>query len=193
MKLEISQWLNSNQDYPAGVALYDRYGDNQVLKQLFAHGEYSYSRRKLVAALELLLEQEPAAPEPLAGVSATAPKSVDPNIRQQMRPLLDERTMLHNRLGLYQELNLSQEEMKHIAFRMLELTRQLAPLYQQTIPVVPAPAIVDFNQLSGLEQLKKLSNLRSLRTKIKKKPERAHELPAIEAQIHQLEHLINIK
>ncbi|QNF34355.1 hypothetical protein HUW51_17095 [Adhaeribacter swui] len=203
MNLEITQWLRSNRDYGTGVALYDRLGSNQVLKQLFAHGEYSFTRRKLEDALQVLLDQDPApveekiakVPQKFPKTSENTPKAsaAPASVRDKMRPLLDERTMLHNRLGLYQELGLSPEEMKQIAFRILALTRQITPLYQQTAlaaPVVPAPAAVDFSQLSGLEQHKKLANLRSLRTKIKNKPNRAPDLPAIEAQIQQLEQLI---
>ncbi len=89
MKLEIAQWLSSNRDYGTGSALYNRFGSNQVLKQLFAHGDYSFTRRKLEAALELLLEQALAAPEQPVALPATTPAPV-PMVatatRQQMGP-----------------------------------------------------------------------------------------------------------
>lgn len=200
---QITRWLAGSRNYQEGVALYEQYGTSTALKRMFAQGEYSFSRDKLRHALQDLLEQGiPASPTGPAAVAAPSPVVEKPKpapdfvtmVREKMRPLLDQRTMLHARLTIYDELGLTQPQIKEIASQIKKLTRQITPLYLQLkngpAAAVPEEAPVDFSKLSGVQQVQLRCNLRSQRTKIKNNPARQHELPALEAKIEQLSKLI---
>lgn len=68
---EIRAWLE-NQDYTAGVALYEKYGTSDFLKKLFAVGSSQYNRAKLVEELSDLLPDESPV-EPVSGEEPPPP------------------------------------------------------------------------------------------------------------------------
>lgn len=58
---EINAWLNSDQDFSTGSALYEKYGTNTYFKKvLLSHGATPYNERKLVAELSDLAPATPA-------------------------------------------------------------------------------------------------------------------------------------
>ncbi|MDX5511361.1 MAG: hypothetical protein LPK01_04000 [Hymenobacteraceae bacterium] len=199
MEREINQWLTGGQVFKTGVELYERYGTSSALKRMFAQGEYSFSKMKLQQALKELLHPEMetevvpiSAQEPIRKPASAA--EFVTKVREQMRPLLDRRTLLHNRLGMFEELNLSQEERKELATEIKKLTNKITPLYLQ-LKDGPAAAPdpeepVDFTRLSEAKQIKLRGNLRSQVSKLKKNPARVHEVPALEEKIKQLNTLI---
>lgn len=54
---EIRAWLE-NQDYSTGVALYEKYGTSDFLKQLFAGGSSQYTKSKLWEELASLVPED---------------------------------------------------------------------------------------------------------------------------------------
>jgi hypothetical protein len=75
---EINAWLQSNQDFNAGAALYVKYGTNSFLKGLLEKGPTPYSIRKLEAELINLAPAEPAiidTPQPTIEADQPVPKA----------------------------------------------------------------------------------------------------------------------
>ncbi len=74
MPVDILQWLNSDKDYKSGVALYDKHGTSQVVKDMLKKHENDFTREKLFSALTAIQGAE----KPLKRIK-TAP--VDPRTR----------------------------------------------------------------------------------------------------------------
>lgn len=51
MAITIHSWLKSSRNYEQGVDLYEKYGNSQVLLDMFRKGENSFTGKKLVEAL----------------------------------------------------------------------------------------------------------------------------------------------
>lgn len=56
---EIIDWIDGDQDYHQGVELYRRHGGDSVLLSLFALPETSFTKAKLLQAIEQLAPKEP--------------------------------------------------------------------------------------------------------------------------------------
>jgi len=57
---DINAWLQSDQNYNAGLALYAKYGNSDFLKKLFADGPTPFNNQKLEAELQKLAPTLPA-------------------------------------------------------------------------------------------------------------------------------------
>lgn len=57
---DINAWLQSDQDYNTGLALYAKYGKSDFLKKLFADGPTPFNNQKLEAELQKLAPTQPA-------------------------------------------------------------------------------------------------------------------------------------
>lgn len=57
MILELDNWLNSNRNYLVGVALYDKYGDNSVLKGLFRSTQNTWLEGKLLSEIQSIKQK----------------------------------------------------------------------------------------------------------------------------------------
>lgn len=57
---DINAWLQSDQDYNTGLALYAKYGKSDFLKKLFADGPTPFNNQKLEAELQKLAPTLPA-------------------------------------------------------------------------------------------------------------------------------------
>lgn len=66
----IKEWLNGSRNYHQGAALYDAYGDDVLLKQMFAQGESEYRKERLLKALRALLATAKQVAIPVAPPSA---------------------------------------------------------------------------------------------------------------------------
>lgn len=53
----IKIWLNGTQDYKLGVEIYNRFGDNNFLKNMFADGEDEYNSERLLEELKKLYSE----------------------------------------------------------------------------------------------------------------------------------------
>lgn len=211
MVQEINRWLNSDQDYAAGVALYHEHGESDVRKRMFASGFSSFNHDKLVQSLKELAAatiSEPdakAAPEPAKTSEKTPakPAKVTPanpelyeQIMVQLRALFDERTITHSRLD---STRLSDQQRLKLALRIHELVPEIKKLQQVRqyvlehgkMPEEKGRTIIDENDKACLIQHR--NNLRSKCSKLKKKPEKASELEALKSEIERLTTLIKEK
>lgn len=203
----IREWLEGEQEYAAGVALYAQQpAASAALCRCLAAGETAFTRRKLVQALRDLAGLPTAcngyvtpAPEKAASTTVQAASlrngrvtTADP----QRRAWFAERNYLHPQL----ELVATDEERRVMALRILELGRLISRSYDAEAGRRPATqeapppaksgaswAAPDLAQLSDGERLRLLLNLRSQRAKLKKRPDRADDLARVEAAIDLLE------
>ncbi|WP_375435085.1 hypothetical protein [uncultured Hymenobacter sp.] len=208
MRAALHAWLAAPTSFAAGAALYAQVGGSAVYGQLFALGETSYSRQVLVRELRVLasgLEQGPtlpAAPPPkMAPVAPLAPSEPPPThtdspllapLRDQLRQLRDERSQLHAQLTAPR---LSRTDRRKMALRICELTGQVGQLLAAEAHVLSQgrlPGVVATADVTDTGELRRrLDNLISLRAKVRKRPERAAELPALDADIILIRHKLS--
>jgi vacuolar-type H+-ATPase subunit I/STV1 len=211
---EIKQWLASDQDFTAGVELYNRYGKSAVLRRMFANGSSSFVREKLLQSLQELAPVEVVDPKPAAApkprkaavkkisqpeekpVANPADQEKFEQLMQQRQSLLDERTLIHARLNQTPEGN----PLLEASLRILELVPIIKKLnYTRKyylehgcLPAEkPAKAEVDESDMASLVQHR--NNLRTKRSRLKDKPEKAEELEKLESEIERLTLLIKSK
>lgn len=196
---ELHAWLAAPADFAQGAALYRQLGGSAVYQQLFALGETGYSRQVLERELQTLASRpapEAVAPTPVMALSKPAPATPPPThvhaaapelvpVRAQLRGLRDERSQLHAQLTAPR---LSEKDRGRHALRILALGDQVHQLLQLEAHVLshgtlpPGPvALADVMDAGELRR--RLDNLVSLRAKVRRRPERAAELPALEADI----------
>ncbi|UOQ99897.1 hypothetical protein MUN81_10440 [Hymenobacter sp. 5317J-9] len=201
----ITAWLASARPFAQGVALYAQVGTNATYQRLFALGESDYSAQVLARELRAMVgevKEEIAAlanaappPEPPAAALPT-PAPVVPNtpvgvgspalaqVRAQLRAVRDERSQAHAQLTAR---NLGKKARYAVAARILELTDQEVKLKEAEAHVLahgrlPGPVpTAEIDDAGVLRQ--RLTNLLSLRSKLKKRPDRADDLAAAEAEI----------
>ena len=190
---QIQAWLEGEQSYAAGVALYEAHGTSSVVRKLLACGETQFTRGKLAQELAKLVV---AAPAPRVHVVDTSAKRVEKTaepvqVDPQRREWFAERNYLHAQL----ELVATDEERRVMALRILELADLLALSYDQAAGRAPTPPGQASPELEALDDvgdiLRRLLNLRAQRSKLKKRPDRANDLLQVEANIHLLESKLN--
>ena len=115
-------------------------------------------------------------------------------LKAARRPLYDERTVLHAQL---EALATDAERHAH-ARRMMALSRELNANWQLDGYVrahgclpPPPPAPPGLDALPPAELLQRRNNLRSQASKLKKQPHRADDLVLVEAELKQVEVLLN--
>jgi hypothetical protein len=196
---EILAWLAQPTSFAAGAALYAEHGGSSVYQQLFAAGETSYSRQVLEQQLRLCCGVVGPAPTPAVAprVAAPGPATAGPAaathpdapelgpIRAQLRVMRDERSQLHAQLTAPR---LSMKDRGRMAFRILDLTDLVQEQLQLEAHVLlhgclPAGPVVLADLVDEGELRRRLSNLVAKRAKLRKKPKRADDLAAAEADI----------
>lgn len=198
---KITAWLQSEQPWAPGVALYAAVGPSATYKRLFALPATPYSQGVLVRELTALVgevRQEIEAlappPEPPAPAAVVSP-SPDPlsrgegsaaldQVRGQLRAVRDQRSHLHPQLTAK---NLGKAARLALSCTICDLTDQEVQLKDLEAHVlahgrlpgpVPTAEITDAGVLR-----QRLGNLVSQRTKLRKNPARADDLAAAEAEI----------
>ena len=212
MKLsDITAWLASNRDFKQGAALYAALGTNKTYVRLFALGATPYSQQVLGRELQALVGEEkleiaspspepppepPAAavptpaPEPPKASLAAAPvpaaraEQALADVSQQLRAVRDERSHLHPQLTAK---NIGKKARGPLALRIVALTAEetrLKVLKAHVLQHGRLPGPVATAELSDAGELRqRLLNLRSRRSKLVGKPEKADKLAAVQAEI----------
>lgn len=206
------QWLANPVDFAAGVALYQQLGGSSVYQQLFAQGETGYSRQLLVKQLQQLVghsvvpapEPAPVAPptaQPAPMVPAPAPMVPAPapvnevaleGLRVRKKACRDERDRLRAQLTAPR---VTKTDRKKMAARICALTDEVYQIEEAEKHVLehgrlPGPvALGDLVDPGELQ--KRLTNLIAHRSRIRRRPERAGELPGIEADIQLIRQKLN--
>jgi hypothetical protein len=118
-------------------------------------------------------------------------------LSQARRPLYDERTLLHGQLEVLAEKG-TQEEVRQAAERVMQLSRELNANWKidayvrehGQLPPAPAPK-PGLEALTPAELVTKRNTLRSRVSKLKKQSHRADDLATVQAELLQVETLLN--
>jgi hypothetical protein len=200
MKLpDITAWLASGCDFKQGVALYAALGASATYQRLFSLGATDYSRQVLVRELSALVPAVEPAPMPVPPPPAVAlqgpalapePPPAGPapqllaNLRQQLRAARDERSHLHPQLTAK---NVGKKARLAVCLRIVVLTAEevkLKALEKHVLQHGRLPGPVATADVTDETELRRrLLTLRTRRSKLKGKPEKAEKLAAIEAEI----------
>jgi hypothetical protein len=177
----------TNQGYEQDRLLYEQYGTSAVLKKLFLQGATVYNRKRLALELsKLVIPEKPQPVKPEAAPSVTELPLLK-QVLQELKPLLDERNMCHSQMQVVKSV----KERGKLAFRILDLSDQLTPLWEKynyvqqhgTLP----PVVVKALPTTEAGQFRQLQNLKSQRSKLKKRPDRAADYAVVCQQITELE------
>ncbi|MDO7875535.1 hypothetical protein Q5H93_12395 [Hymenobacter sp. ASUV-10] len=202
----ISAWLASDRPFAQGAALYAAVGPSDTYKRLFGLAATDYSRQVLERELRALVHDVPAqvaavAPPPPpappvavvpAAVSAPAPAGADSpllvDVRQQLKAVRDERSHIHPQLT---GKNVGTKARQAVALRIVELTDQEVALKAAEAHVLahgrlPGPVATADVEDEG-ELRRRLLNLRSRRSRLRQRPERADDLATVKAEITLIE------
>jgi hypothetical protein len=207
---EVRKWLESSQrDYAAGVALFEAHGRSAVLKRLLAGGATDYTREVLarelaklatnLATLATMSDPSPThvhvadiSPKPVHETPIRVPeaeKSADSteDIRRQRRDLFAQRDYLHARLSLLP----TEQGRLEAALQLLDTVKRIQLSYDvaagRAVDPEPAPG-PDLASIDDAGEIRRLlANLKPLRSKLKKRPDRADKLAEVEADIALLE------
>jgi hypothetical protein len=139
------------------------------------------------------LQKDESPPQKVESLSPEAGKLLD-ELRDARRLLYDERTGVHAQL----EGAANEEERRQMCSRITKLSRQIDANWNAdrhvrahgTLPPGPVAA-PELATLPADKLLKKRNNLRSQVSKLKKQPHRADDLMRVEAELHQVESLLN--
>jgi hypothetical protein len=175
MDQEISSWLNSQQDYPSGLQLFDRYGKNFNLARILRVGGAT-GKNRLTLAYELgkLVQHLPEATQTPAIAAASGvllETGILPEITR-IGNLRSEQKMLYKMLdNLHAVLEFRPvQERKKIAFQILDLDDQLKDLseriaHYETHGVIPELPVTDdkkkISELSDVELIQWQNNFRT--------------------------------
>lgn len=196
MKLpDITAWLASEREFAQGAALYAALGPSPTYKRLFALPATDYAQQVLARELAALV---PPVPAPEAAVSPPVPApTVDPApaanrveaaalsaLHHRLKAVRDERSHLHPQLTAK---GLRRTERQALAGQIVALTDTEVELLARIAHVqahgrepgpVPTADVTDEREL-----LRRLYTLRTRRSKLRGKTEKADKLAAIEAEI----------
>ena len=175
MDHKISSWLNSQQDYPSGLQLFDRYGKNFNLARILRVGGAT-GKNRLTLAYELgKLVQHLSEATQIPAIAATPGELPENEPRPEITRIGDlrsEQKMLYKMLdNLHAVLEFRPvQERKKIAFQILDLDEQLKELneriaYYEKHGVIPAMSATDdkkkISELNDVELIQWQNNFRT--------------------------------
>lgn len=199
MNLEISTWLAQPDDYAAGVALYAQHGPSGMIKRLLATGCTSYTREVVQRELaKLATHQVPTSELVGANLSAPAVIAADPlqALHQARRDAFAQRDYQRAQL----ELVATDDERLTMALDIMHQAEFINQTYEAEAhfnahgalpapPVAPEPA-AELATLTNAGEIKHhLALLRTRRSKLQNRPDRAADYAQVLADIALLESL----
>lgn len=180
--MTIKDWLNSDRNFTVGVALYDTYGTDDLLKKMFAQGFSDIRAKRLFDELLLLksvteniiIPNEEPQSAPVLVASFAMPEQIvdaekDP-YREKWLPLYQHMNLLRHSL----EITTDETQRGKIAHQILDLEQQCMCIWSQRDYYLKtgrelqpesntAEPVTDYNQLT-----KRLQLLRSYIAKYKR-------------------------
>jgi hypothetical protein len=191
---QIREWLEKDQDYAEGLALYETFGKSRVILTSLRRGASDFTRQKLREELTKLCQVVvpptrvvEASPHRVARTPPQAPPAppATPALEHPER-----RTWYATRAYAHAQLELvgTDAERQELAASILETSAKVTASYR----AVEAPADVvlgsDLATLADEGEVRRLlANLRPQRSKLKNRPDRAGDLARVVAQITLLE------
>lgn len=127
----IVNWLNGPRNYIVGRMLYQQFGTNKQLKELFASkGDTPFNRQKLSEVLtDIAAGTKPSAPAKASEPYKTMPTEVNPVLKalaEEWKPIYGRMNFLRHKLQQYGTDNsiATMQICKPICFEILELEQQ---------------------------------------------------------------------
>jgi hypothetical protein len=221
VQLKIENWLKNN-EFEAGLKLYEKHGNNQVWKGLLkSMGKTSVTEKKLIELMKVLLEELKAASQQVQYVQVFSVKkqtlvkevklrrSESPDAPQPVQKLIAERKSLWREAYAWfikLEYLLTNEERLSAARIINHNWRRISRIWVMTmefdetgmLPPEPVKGTIVAKDINSMHKL--LCGLRSKKSKIKAGRLRQFSvenpeidiLAQVEADIDELEHLIEL-
>lgn len=197
MDHEIIAWLSSDQDYPSGLLLFDRYCKNSNLSRILrVGGATGKNRLTLIYELGKISKQVTVSdnipamkkPQEKQEITIAIPQVLDKttgidNLRSEQKMCYKMLDNLHAILP-YKEIR----ERKGVAFQILELDDRLMEItgriahYEKHGVIPPAPVIEEprkVSELSDAELIQRQNNVRTYITRYKRLIEDPKELKSL--------------
>lgn len=204
----IQDWLQQGADYNAGVLLFEKFGSNETLLQLFRSGSTYFTRKKLHLELTTIYKQ---AIVPVAKIkeSVQTPAPIRQKINPELLPV--ELKTEYNKLGdlirnighLHGKLTavITDKERYKISDEIIALVEQRRAIFlridnyiatgKDTLKVEEKHALGESEELKKFRLKNELQLLRSSRSKLKKKPHRIADYNEVLEKIKVLEKELN--
>jgi hypothetical protein len=191
MDHEIYTWLNSDQDYPTGLLLYDKYYKNSKMGSLLRIGGAT-NKNRLTLAYQLgkaisqpdsshSIERRPDKPVPDVGnPKIKTPAVLMEDIRKEQKMIYKMLDSLHSCLPFREK-----EEKRKIAFEILDLDDRLREIYYRIehyektgllLPNLEKTIKDDISRKNAGELIKRQYSVRTYLTRYKKLLEKSDSL-----------------
>ena len=196
MDHEILTWLNSEQDYPSGILLYDRFCKNANLGRILRVGGAN-GKNRLTLAYELGKVIRHLISHHSTSTVGTPKTHNEPNDQKpvqipvvQIEDIHKERKMIYKMLdSLHASLPFREKtERCRIAFEILDLDDRLREImtriehYEQTGIILPIPGKQAKNKVTGKDSGELLKRMYSLRTYVTRYKKLLEENEALEVR-----------
>lgn len=149
MKEIIHNWLNGNKSFTIGAILYQRYGTDEQLKELFERGRSDFAEKLLLKELSSMIDNKAKEVKQRSLSSAEFPESKDRTIqalRDQWMPLYTQ--MNYKRHQLDRFLNQKTDAARHrrgkLAMEILQLEKDCMRIWAQR------DHYIEFGHLPGI-------------------------------------------
>ena len=201
MDHEIFTWLNSDQDYPSGLFLYDRYCKNSNLGRILRIGGAT-GKNRLTLAYELGIviqtlhkAQKPTKISakqdiPVPDKEVRIPASLIEDIRKERKMIYKMLDALHASMPFREK-----EERRRIAFEILDLDDRLREImtridhYEETGIILPKPDKQEKIKVRGKDTGELLKRMYTLRTYVTRYKNLLGESDSLEDRDHYQEKL----
>jgi hypothetical protein len=139
----IQKWLNGQQNYTVGVAIYKAIGTDKLLKQLFDQPPTDYSKKRLQEELKRLNQAPAAVVATIAAPRASTaqewqemPSSDDEpvlrSLQEQWKPIYSQMNYLRHQLDQFKGNDpVMIEQRKPLVFQILDLEQQCLRIWSR--------------------------------------------------------------
>lgn len=213
MNNEITNWLNTGKDYNRGIELYEKYGTEKALLCWYKMGKNSAALSSLIDELKklenmavIIQKQIETKPIPILSVQKkkvfNQVKSIRPSDQddapQEVLRLIQRRKELFGEVNRLHAILSETDDLKRAiaAVKLITAWDEIESIWIKTnyfdvhkqLPVELPKVMIEINR--GESLMKHLNNLRSVRSKCKSGRLNPDRLPQVEAEIHEIELLI---
>jgi hypothetical protein len=185
---ELDNWLKSSRNYLVGIALYERYGSNSVLKGLFKGQPNAWLEKKLLTELQSIRDKmEVLKPPQKPKLNVAHQKAVE---HFKIKFVADQpiiATLTKKKGELYREMislhshlyHMNEEECAKAAFIIISNDKEIKRIWQlldnyESTGIIPANLT---GKLTLKELMQKLKNLPTYITKLNQKLEKLEDGP----------------
>lgn len=134
----IKNWLNGKRNFTIGCILYNRYGQDEALKELFEKGKTDYTEKKLLEELKAIAEPSAISNQQSAISNRHEPFPISSNkilssLRDKWMPLYTEMNYKRHELDkfLFQKTDAATRRRGKLAMEILSLEKRCMQIWAQ--------------------------------------------------------------